>query len=68
MPVAVVTAGDPDGERDMALALTDQVTVASAWTASGLERRVVIGVGSVDPYKRLLYMSRCTAQLIWIED
>ena len=52
----------------MALALTDQVTVASAWTASGLERRVVIGVGSVDPYKRLLYMSRCTAQLIWIED
>ena len=68
VPVAVVTPGDAAAERDMALALTDQVTVTSAWTASGLERAVVIGVGSADPYKRVLYMSRCVAQLIWIED
>ena len=68
VPVAEVTSGDPDGERDVALALTNQVTVTSAWAVSGLERRVVIGVGNVDSYKRLLYMSRCTAQLIWIQE
>lgn len=51
----------------VALARSDQVTVTTYVTVSGLERRVVIGMGETVGSDRLMAMSRCTAQLVWID-
>ena len=68
VPVAVVTSGDPAGQRDLALALTDRVTVTDHTAVTGLERRVVIVVGMEEYiYSYMISVSRCTAQLILID-
>nr|KAG5699794.1 hypothetical protein BaRGS_013514 [Batillaria attramentaria] len=63
--------GDEDAIEDVALAKSDQVTVTEWRTVSGLERKVVIGMGPVsgdiELGSRLSSMSRCLAKLIWIE-
>ena len=57
--------------RDVALATENKVTVSYTRGVSGLERRIVVGMGGKIRSKReddnrLLAMSRCTSQLIWI--
>ena len=57
--------------RDVALAKENKVTVSHTRGVSGLERRIVVGMGgkkrsNMEDDNRLLAMSRCTAQLIWI--
>ena len=66
IPVKVVARRDDDDAiRDVALAESNCVTVTDCHTVSGLERRVVVGLGEVD-VNRLYAMSRCSAQLIWV--
>ena len=67
VPVAVVTSRDPVGQRDLALALTDRVTVTDDTAVTGLERRVVIVVGMGMAQYSMIAVSRCTAQLILID-
>ena len=45
-----------------------QVTVSPWQNVSGLERRVVVSMGEIADYERFYVMSRCTAQLIWIDN
>ena len=45
-----------------------QVTVSHWENVSGLERRVVVGMGEIDDYDRYYVMSRCTAQIVWIDN
>ena len=47
----------------------DVVVAASSGQVEGLERKVVVFVdsGGADFYGRLLAMSRCIAQLVWIK-
>ena len=66
IPLRVVTRRDSDDAiREVALAERNHVTVTDCQTVSGLERRVVVGVGEVG-VNRLYAMSRCTAQLVWV--
>ena len=58
--------------RDVALATENKLTVSHTRGVSGLERRIVVGMGGKIRSKReednrFLAMSRYTAQLIWIE-
>ncbi|XP_076436482.1 uncharacterized protein LOC143276001 [Babylonia areolata] len=68
VPLSVVRPGDKNGMRDMALAVTDRVTVTEWGNVQGLERRVVVCVHS--EAKRYLEghsaTSRCTSQLMYI--
>ena len=69
VPVRLLNPDDPeDAVRDVALALSNQVTVTDYESASSLERRVVIGLGEGVGFYRLLAMSRCTAQLVWVDE
>ncbi|XP_070209681.1 uncharacterized protein [Littorina saxatilis] len=73
IPMQIVTEIDGDTKyRDVALGLKNEVTVSDYETVAGLERRVVIGTGSssdqAELLNRLMAMSRCTAQLVWIGD
>ena len=57
--------------RDVALATKNKVTVSHTRGVLGLERKIVVGMGGKMRSKReddnrLLAMSRCTSQLIWI--
>ena len=45
-----------------------QVTVSPWQNVSGLERRVVVSMGEIADYEIFYVMSRCTAQLIWIDN
>ena len=76
VPLEVIdekTATATDLHR-MAMALTDRVTVTDRECVSGLERRVIVGVGGdndleellAGAFNRLVIMSRCTSLLIWI--
>jgi hypothetical protein len=73
IPVKVVTDdSSEDDKRSMALALEDTVIATDFTTASGLERQIVIGLGTgkgrlVTGDLRLHAMSRCTSQLVWID-
>ncbi|XP_076438205.1 uncharacterized protein LOC143277309 [Babylonia areolata] len=68
VPLSVVRRGDRNGMRDMALALTDRVTVTEWETVQGLERRVVVCVHSEvkDYTDGHSATSRCTSQLVYI--
>ena len=44
------------------------MTVSPWQNVSGLERRVVVSMGEIADYERFYVMSRCTAQLIWIDN
>ena len=67
IPVAVVEyiTATPGEIEDLAAALTDQVTITDSVCVSGLERRVVVGVGEGGRDRRDC-MSRCTGLLVWI--
>ena len=57
--------------RDVAMATENKVIVSHTRGVSGLQRMIVVGMGGKIHCKReddnrLLAMSRCTAQLIWI--
>ena len=57
--------------RNVALATKNKVTVSHTRGVLGLERKIVVGMGGKMRSKReddnrLLAMSRCTSQLIWI--
>ena len=68
VPVGVLERGSPEEDvHDVALAQTDQVILTDYETVSGLERRVVVGITEGEWEERLLSMSRCTAQLVWID-
>ncbi|XP_076438212.1 uncharacterized protein LOC143277314 [Babylonia areolata] len=68
VPLVVVRPGDRNVMRDMALAVTDRVTVSEWSVVRGLERRVVVCVHS--EVKRYTVghtaTSRCTSQLLYI--
>ncbi|XP_076438209.1 uncharacterized protein LOC143277312 [Babylonia areolata] len=68
VPLSVVRPGDKDDMRDMALAVTDQVTVTDWGAVQGLERRVVVCVHSEvkDYADGHTATSRCTSQLLYI--
>ena len=75
VPVRVVTNRDSDTKIGVvALAQKNEVIVTDSQTMSGLERRVVIGMGVSNKSNasrsatkhRLMNMSRCTGQLVWI--
>ncbi|KAK7092750.1 uncharacterized protein [Littorina saxatilis] len=67
VPVGLLYPHCPDPlVHDAALATTDQVIVTEYYSVSGLERRVVVGLSGFG-LDRLMGMSRCTAQLIWID-
>ncbi|XP_076464497.1 uncharacterized protein LOC143296440 isoform X2 [Babylonia areolata] len=68
VPLVVVRPGDKDDMRDMALAVTDRVTVTDWVAVQGLERRVVVCVHSevkryTDGHRA---SSRCSSQLLYI--
>ena len=82
VPVCVLECRDRVGDvarwesrvADVAVAQTDQVTIAYYRSVQGLERRVVVWLTSrwddwedVDAVHKLLGMSRCTTQLIIVE-
>ena len=72
VPVRVVKYTAPDADvRDVALAVRDEVVLTDYNVVTGLERRLVIGLGDTgggsDMWDRLYAMSRCTAQLVWID-
>ena len=68
IPVAVVDfiTATPGEYEDLAAALTDQVTITQLDCVTGLERRVVVGMG-VSIGDRRNCMSRCTGWLVWID-
>lgn len=68
-PVHVVERFESSSDiRIMALALENKVTVANWKTVQGLERKVVVIVGDIgDSLDRLLVVSRCTSELVWID-
>lgn len=68
-PVLVVKEGSPEESyRDVALAKSDVITVTHYSVVMGLERMVVVGMGNLDRMgERTKGMSRCTAQLVWIQ-
>ena len=69
IPVAVVdpNTATPGEYEDLAVALTDQVTITDSYCVTGLERRVVVGTpGNSDDRKDC--MSRCTGLLVWIDE
>ena len=67
VPVAVLEyrTATPQQLEDLGAALTDQVTVTDRVCVTGLERRVVVGVGG-SVADRFEVMSRCTGLLVWI--
>ena len=67
VPVAVLdwSTATPQQLEDLGAALTDQVTVTDWLCVTGLERRVVVGVGGSGA-DRVFVMSRCTGLLVWI--
>ena len=67
VPVAVLdySTATPQQLEDLGAALTDQVTVTDWLCVTGLERRVVVGVGGIAA-DRVAVMSRCTGLLVWI--
>ena len=67
IPVAVVdsSTATPGEIDDLAAALTDQITITDRVCVSGLERRVVVGVGGSAADRRDC-MSRCTGLLVWV--
>ena len=68
IPVGILERNSPEEDVcDVALARTDQVTLTDYETVSGLERRIVVGITEGEWEERLLSMSRCTAQLVWID-
>lgn len=68
IPVQVL--GPEDDFRDLALAATNKVTVAHHEIVRGLERKIVVYVGSTgwdeNVSDRLHAMSRTTSLLIWL--
>ncbi|XP_076438208.1 uncharacterized protein LOC143277310 isoform X2 [Babylonia areolata] len=68
VPLSIVQPGDRNGMRDMALAVTDRVTVTEWDAVQGLERRVVVCVHSEVKYVTDGHTatSRCTSQLVYI--
>ena len=75
VPVRVVTSRDSDTKIGVvALAQKNEVIVTDSQTMSGLERRVVIGMGISSQSNtsrsairhRLMAMSRSTSLLVWI--
>ena len=75
VPVRVVTNRDSDTKIGVvALAQKNEVIVTDSQTMSGLERRVVIGMGISSQSNtsrsairhRLMAMSRSTSLLVWI--
>nr|KAG5711423.1 hypothetical protein BaRGS_025850 [Batillaria attramentaria] len=71
IPVRVVPAGaNEDDVRRLALAEKNEVVVTVYTVVSGLERRILVGVGDNkfgnNGLDRLYSMSRCTSQLVWI--
>ena len=75
IPVGVVTSRNTESKvGDVALAVKNKVTVTDSETVSGLERRVVIGMGISSQSNtsrsairhRLMAMSRSTSLLVWI--
>nr|KAG5693305.1 hypothetical protein BaRGS_008381 [Batillaria attramentaria] len=70
VPVQVVRRLDPDDViRDVALAISNRVTVADYTMVAGLERRVVVGMGAEGfcSYSDMLAMSRSSGHLLWID-
>nr|KAG5693307.1 hypothetical protein BaRGS_008383 [Batillaria attramentaria] len=70
VPVQVVRRLDPDDViRDVALAISNKVTVADYTMVAGLERRVVVGMGAEGfcSYSDMLAMSRSSGHLLWID-
>nr|KAG5691092.1 hypothetical protein BaRGS_027596 [Batillaria attramentaria] len=70
VPVQVVRRLDPDDViRDVALAISNKVTVADYTMVAGLERRLVVGMGAEGfcSYSDMLAMSRSSGHLLWIE-
>nr|KAG5693304.1 hypothetical protein BaRGS_008380 [Batillaria attramentaria] len=70
IPVQVVRRLDPDDViRDVALAISNRVTVADYTMVAGLERRLVVGMGAEGfcSYSDMLAMSRSSGHLLWIE-
>nr|KAG5693303.1 hypothetical protein BaRGS_008379 [Batillaria attramentaria] len=66
----VVRRFDPDDViRDVALAISNRVTVADYTMVAGLERLVVVGMGAEGfcSYSDMLAMSRSSGHLLWIE-
>ena len=67
IPVGILERSSPEEDIcDVALAWTDQVTMTDYETVSGLERRVIVGITEGEWEERLMSMSRCIAQLVWI--
>ena len=68
VPLAVVSLHSSEAQLEgLALRTQDCVMVTDHRTASGLQRKVVVGVGS-DQDDRLYAMSRCTSLLVHIDD
>nr|KAG5693309.1 hypothetical protein BaRGS_008385 [Batillaria attramentaria] len=70
VPVQVVRRLDPDDViRDVALAISNRVTVADYTMVAGLERRLVVGIGAEGfcSYSDMLAMSRSSGHLLWID-
>nr|KAG5691088.1 hypothetical protein BaRGS_027592 [Batillaria attramentaria] len=70
VPVQVVRRLDPDDViRDVALAISNKVTVADYTMVAGLERRLVVGMGAEGfcSYSDMLAMSRSSGHLLWID-
>nr|KAG5693302.1 hypothetical protein BaRGS_008378 [Batillaria attramentaria] len=70
VPVQVVRRLDPDDViRDVALAISNRVTVADYTMVAGLERRLVVGMGAEGfcSYSDMLAMSRSSGHLLWID-
>ncbi|KAK7105249.1 uncharacterized protein [Littorina saxatilis] len=73
IPVKVLKSSDMEGVRDVAnMTGPDQVIATDNRVVQGLERKVVVCVGSVsvgdDRMGRLKSASRCTSQLVWVEE
>ena len=67
IPVNVLSSESTQEEIErVAVGRENQVTVACWQRVHGLERRVVIGMRGFHR-DRLVIMSRCTGQLIWID-
>lgn len=73
VPVCVVDNSHEEDVRDIALALNDEVVVTDWDVVRGLERKVVVVVTDYRPsivngmLYRLHAVSRCSAQLVWID-
>lgn len=69
VPVRVVGNGDEVALRDTALGSREEVTILHWDDAYGLERKVVV-VANYEPVmlRRYHVMSRCSSQLVFIEN